>query len=150
MILSNFEKQTATCENAGREHLFEWSHQRTSATDSKVRVTLTNLRQALWQYDRVNTITRGHPHTGKWYRHFPEKNSRNSGSKVEWKENFWETFFENWGIPRETVLFFGNFGQFSSIRYWKLPKIKTARLGWMESASGFREGVGSSTRDLKL
>ena len=33
------------------------------------------------------------------------KNSRNSRSKVEWKENFRENCFENWGIPREVVLF---------------------------------------------
>ena len=33
------------------------------------------------------------------------KNSRNSRSKVEWKENFRENCVENWGIPREVVLF---------------------------------------------
>ena len=34
------------------------------------------------------------------------ENFRNSASKVEWKENFREIFFENLGIPREVVLFF--------------------------------------------
>ena len=34
------------------------------------------------------------------------ENFRNSGSKVEWKENFQENFFENLGIPRKVVLFF--------------------------------------------
>ena len=61
--------------------------------------------------------------SGKWYRNFRKrfqkfrellnfrnakhltKNSRNSRSKVEWKENFRENCFENWGIPREVVLF---------------------------------------------
>ena len=41
------------------------------------------------------------------------ENCRNSGSKVEWKENFRENFFENLGIPREVVLFFGNVGKSS-------------------------------------
>ena len=67
------------------------------------------------------------------------ENFRNSGSKVEWKENFREIFFENLGIPREVVLFFGNVGKSSlpvqstekccSIRYWKLPEIKTGSFG---------------------
>ena len=61
------------------------------------------------------------------------ENNRNSGSKVEWKENFREKKkFENVGIPREVVLFYGNFGKNCSIRYWKLPKIQTRCLGWME------------------
>ena len=51
------------------------------------------------------------------------ENSGNSGSKVEWKGNFRENIFENLGIPREVLLFFGNFGKCCSIRYWKLPKI---------------------------
>ena len=41
------------------------------------------------------------------------ENFRNSGSKVEWKENFRENFFENLGIPREIVLFIGNVGKSS-------------------------------------
>ena len=57
------------------------------------------------------------------------KNSRNSRSKVEWKENLREKFFENLGMPREVVLFFGNFGKCCSIRHCKLPKIQTARFG---------------------
>ena len=40
------------------------------------------------------------------------ENSRNSGKKVEWKENFWEKIFDILGIPREAVLFFGNFGMY--------------------------------------
>ena len=57
----------------------------------------------------------------KWNRNFPGKfleipkllnfrntnhsteNSRHSGSKVEWKENFREKVFQNTGIPREVV-----------------------------------------------
>ena len=65
------------------------------------------------------------------------KNFRNSGSKVhvEWKENF----RENFGIPREVVLVFGNIGKSSlpvqstekccSIRFWKLPEIQTGSFG---------------------
>ena len=45
------------------------------------------------------------------------RNTRNSGSKVEWKENFWKKIFENLGITREVVLFFGRFGKYCSIRY---------------------------------
>ena len=72
----------------------------------------------------------------KWYRQFPEiakavgvefpnvnhstKTSRNSGSKVEWKENFQKKIFENFGISREVVLFFRNFGKCCSVHYWKL------------------------------
>ena len=84
--------------------------------------------------------------SGKWYRNFSSKypeipetvefrnanhstaKSRNSGSKVEWKDNFQEKIFENLGIPCEVVVFFGNFGKCCSIRYWKLPKIQTRRL----------------------
>ena len=39
-ILSNFEKQIAPCVSTDREVSFEWSHDRISSTDSKVRVTL--------------------------------------------------------------------------------------------------------------
>ena len=60
--------------------------------------------------------------------HSPE-NSRNSGSKVEWKENLRKKFFENLGTPREVVLFVGNFGKCCSIRHCKLPKIQTGRFG---------------------
>ena len=37
------------------------------------------------------------------------KNSANSGSKVEWKENFQENIFENLGIPRDVFPFFWKF-----------------------------------------
>ena len=60
---------------------------------------------------------------------------RNSGSKVEWKENF----RENLGVPREVVLFSGNVGKSSlpvqstenccSVRFWKLPEIQTGSFG---------------------
>ena len=66
------------------------------------------------------------------------ENSRNSGSKVEWKENSGKKSFENLGIPREVVVFFENFGKSCSIRYWKLPKIQTGHFGWMESALYFQ------------
>ena len=64
------------------------------------------------------------------------ENFRNSGIKVEWKENFQENFFKNLGIPQEV---FGNVGKSSlpvqstekccSIRYWKLPEIQTGSFG---------------------
>ena len=60
---------------------------------------------------------------------YPTENSRNSRSKVEWKENLREKFWENLGIPREVVLFFGNFGKCCSIRHCKFPKIQTGRFG---------------------
>ena len=50
--------------------------------------------------------------------------TRNSGSKVEWKENFQEKIFENFGIPREVVLFFRNFAKCCSVCHWKLWKIQ--------------------------
>ena len=55
--------------------------------------------------------------------------ARNSGSKVEWKENFREEVSEKFGYTSR-----GNFGKCCSIRYWKLPKIQTGSFGWMESA----------------
>ena len=66
------------------------------------------------------------------------ENSRNSESKVEWKENFREWIFENLDIPREVVLCFGNFWKCCSICYWKLPKIHAGRFGRMESAHCFQ------------
>ena len=51
------------------------------------------------------------------------ENSRNPGSKVEWKANSREKFLENLGIPREVVLFCGNFGECFATHIWKLPKI---------------------------
>ena len=50
------------------------------------------------------------------------ENFRNSGSKVEWKENFREIFFENLGIPREVVLFFG----MSENRHYRCSQPKNA------------------------
>ena len=74
-------------------------------------------------------VSREIPETGEFRNanHSTAK-SRNSGSKVEWKDNFREKNFENLGIAREVVLFFGNFGKCCSIRHWKLPKIQTGRL----------------------
>ena len=70
---------------------------------------------------------------GKWYRKFQEngncwiseirtilnRNSRNFGSKVEWKKNsyFRGRNCENLSIPREVVLFFGNFWKFLKIAF---------------------------------
>jgi len=62
--------------------------------------------------------------------------TKNSGRKVEWKENFREKFSKHLGIRREVVLCFGLFGRCCSTRYWKLPKIHTGRFGLMESAQG--------------
>jgi len=45
------------------------------------------------------------------------ENSRNSRSKMEWKENAREKIFENFGILRDVDLFNGNFGKCFSIRY---------------------------------
>ena len=50
------------------------------------------------------------------------ENSRNFGSKVEWKENFGG---KNLGIPREVAPFSGNSGKCCSTRHRKLPKIQT-------------------------
>ena len=46
-----------------------------------------------------------------WNAHHSTENSRNSGSKVEWKENFWYKIFEHLCIPREVVL---------SWNFWKM------------------------------
>ena len=51
------------------------------------------------------------------------KNSRNPGSTVEWKANSREKFLESLGIPREVVLFCGNFGECFATDIWKLLKI---------------------------
>ena len=56
----------------------------------------------------------------------------NNGKKTSAKKKF-----ENRCIPREVVLFYGNFGKNCSIRYWKLPKIQTGCLAWMEGAKLF-------------
>ena len=56
------------------------------------------------------------------------------GAKLDGKKTSGKKFFEHLGIPREVVLFFGNFEKSCSIHYWKLPKILTGRFGWMESA----------------
>ena len=66
------------------------------------------------------------------------ENSRNSAAKVEWKENFREKVFENLGIPREVVLFLGNFRKCCSIHCWKLPNIQTGLFGWIECALELR------------
>ena len=50
------------------------------------------------------------------------------GAKLNGKTTSGKKNFENLGIAREVVLFFGNFGKCCSIRYWKLPKIQTAPL----------------------
>ena len=46
-----------------------------------------------------------------------QQNSRNSESKVEWKENFREKVSEN------LVIDLARFGKYCAILYWKLPKI---------------------------
>ena len=51
------------------------------------------------------------------------QNSRNFGSKVEWQESFRENFFENLGIPREVVLFLGNFGKFWEMLFLSLLEV---------------------------
>ena len=77
------------------------------------------------------------------------KNSRNSGNKVEWKENFWE-ISKNLSIPRVVFLFFGNFAKCCSIRHWKLSKIQTKRFGWMEikAPSGVATWLGQMRCDI--
>ena len=59
-------------------------------------------------------------------------NDGNSGTNNGKKTSAKKKKFENWCIPREVVLFYGNFGKNCSIRYWKLPKIQTRCLDWME------------------
>ena len=89
--------------------------------------------------------------SGKWCRNFPAKVFRNSGNcwisemqtiqpkiteipgaKLNGKKTSAKKKNQNVGIPREVVLFYGNFSKNCSIRYWKLPKIQTRCLGWME------------------
>ena len=48
------------------------------------------------------------------------------GAKLNGKKISGKKSFENLGIPRDVVLFFGNFGKSCSIRYWKLPKMESA------------------------
>ena len=50
-------------------------------------------------------------------------------AKWNGKKTCGKNFFENLGMPREVVLFFGNFGKCCCIRHCKLPKIQTARFG---------------------
>ena len=50
-------------------------------------------------------------------------------AKLDGKKTSGKKFFEHLGIPREVVLFFGNFEKSCSIHYWKLPKILTGRFG---------------------
>ena len=56
-----------------------------------------------------------------------------NGKKTSKKKFFWKNF----GIPREVVPFFRNFGKCCSIRYWKLRKIQNRCFAWMESAPSF-------------
>ena len=51
------------------------------------------------------------------------------GAKLNGKKNF--------GIPREVVPFFRNFGKCCSLRYWKLRKIQNRCFAWMESVPSF-------------
>ena len=56
-------------------------------------------------------------------------NSRNSGSKVEWKEKFREKFPKIWVYLARLSLGFGSFEKYYSVCYWKLPKIQTGHFG---------------------
>ena len=87
--------------------------------------------------------------SGKWYRKSRKSvqkfrkllNFRNAnltiqpkileipGAKLDGKKTSGKNVFEHLGIPREVVLFFGNFEKSCSIHYWKLPKILTGRFG---------------------
>ena len=51
------------------------------------------------------------------------------GAKLNGKKSSVKNVFENLGIPREIVLFFGSFEKYCSICYWKLPKIQSGRFG---------------------
>ena len=68
-----------------------------------------------------------------WKANHSTKSSVNYGSKVKWKKKFQEEIFENFGIPHEVVLFFGNFWKCPSICYWKSLKIQTESFSWMKS-----------------
>ena len=79
--------------------------------------------------------------SGKWYRNVPEKFSEipetvefpkcepfNRKFQKSRKQSWMESklpgkIFENLGIPREVVLFCGNFGECFATHIWKLPKI---------------------------
>ena len=67
-------------------------------------------------FENLKTVANGTENSRKSFQKFRKllnfrnanhstENSRNSGSKVEWKKKK----FENLGIPREVVPFFGNF-----------------------------------------
>ena len=51
--------------------------------------------------------------------------------------------FENLGIPREVVLFYGNFGKRCSIRSWKFPKIQQPGFWLNEKHPIFPFEIGS-------
>ena len=53
-------------------------------------------------------------------------------------------------IPREVVLFFGNFGKCCSIRYCNLPKIQTGRFGQKESAERLRRFLSPQARRISF
>ena len=94
--------------------------------------------------------------SGKWYRNVPEKFSEipetvefpkcepfNRKFQKSRKQSWMESklpgkIFENLGIPREVVLFCGNFGECFATHIWKLPKIESGRFGWTESARRLR------------
>ena len=60
---------------------------------------------------------------------YPTENSRNSRSKVEWKENFREKFFRKFRYTSRGCPLFWNFWKMLYIRHCKLPKIQTGRFG---------------------
>ena len=102
-----------------------------------------------------NQNFRNFRNSGKWYRNFPEKfeksgkrlNFRNASHSTDIFGNFPVQscterilpgkFFENLGIPREVVLFYGNLWKCCSIRNWKFPKIQQPGFCGMKSAPYF-------------
>jgi len=88
------------------------------------------------------------PKRGQMVRKFPGKvsrksgncwisqNSGNSGWKFKWNGNSRKEISESLGIPREVVLFSGNYGKYCSVRHWEFPEIQTIIFHRIESAQG--------------
>ena len=108
-----------------------------------------------------NQNFRNFRNSGKWYRNFPEKfeksgkrlNFRNASHSTDISGNFPVQsctdrklpgkLFENLGIPREVVLFYGNLWKCCSIRNWKFPKIQQPGFWWNEKRPIFPFEIGS-------
>ena len=109
-------------------------HNRLFSTPSVVPREMTGAFHSSKTFENLETVANGTEMSPKSFQKFRKllnfrnvnhstENSRNLGSKVEWKANSREKFLENMGTPREVVLFCGNFGQCFATHIWKLLKI---------------------------